>query len=119
MLADASGLAISLFTAWASRRKARPKNSFGYHRLEVLGALASLLLLWVVTVALLFEAFRRFVHPQPINGKLMTILAALGVLNNVALIIVLGFDGHSHGIGGERMEGRKEGRIEHYCSSFE
>lgn len=40
-----------------------------YHRMEVLGALVSVLLTWLVTGMLLWEAVNRIVDPHPINGK--------------------------------------------------
>ena len=122
MLADSSGLAISLFTLWATRLQAKSTHSFGYHRVEVrtfraghqrvlpgqtpsflpqvLGALGTLLTLWFVTALLLREAVDRLLHPRPINGALMFWLALVGVANNVALLFVLGAEHHHHGIGG-------------------
>ena len=42
-----------------------------YHRMEVLGALASVLSTLAVTSVLLYKAIRRVLHlsPEPINGK--------------------------------------------------
>lgn len=40
-----------------------------YHRIEVLGALASVLSTWLVTGILLWEAVDRIMHPVDVNGK--------------------------------------------------
>lgn len=40
-----------------------------YHRIEVLGALGSVLTVWLVTGVLLFEAVNRLITPEPVNGK--------------------------------------------------
>ena len=40
-----------------------------YHRIEVLGALASVLTVWLVTGVLVFEAVNRIINPEPVNGK--------------------------------------------------
>lgn len=40
-----------------------------YHRVEVLGALASVLSTWLVTGILLYEAVFRIISPVPVNGK--------------------------------------------------
>ena len=40
-----------------------------YHRIEVLGALASVLSTWLVTGILLYEAVNRVMSPSPVNGK--------------------------------------------------
>ena len=40
-----------------------------YHRVEVLGALASVLTIWLVTGILVYEAVNRVLNPVPVNGK--------------------------------------------------
>ena len=40
-----------------------------YHRIEVLGALASVLSTWLVTGILLWEAVNRIMNPVNVNGK--------------------------------------------------
>ena len=37
--------------------------------MEVLGALASILSVWLVTGVLVFEAINRIMTPEPVNGK--------------------------------------------------
>jgi len=95
LLADVSGFGVSLVAIFYASRRSHSHFSFGYHRVEVLAALASVLTVWLVTGILVWEAIQRIVQPQPINGKVMTILALIGVGVNLALMMVLG--GHSHG----------------------
>ena len=40
---------ISLFAIWMAARPKSQKMSFGWHRAEVLGAIVSVLMIWVVT----------------------------------------------------------------------
>ena len=40
-----------------------------FHRVEVLGALVSVLSTWLVTGILLWEAVLRVMNPEPVNGK--------------------------------------------------
>jgi zinc transporter 2 len=49
MLSDVAGFAVSLFAAWAVTRKSHESYTFGYHRIEILGALVSVLAIWAVT----------------------------------------------------------------------
>ena len=42
---------------------------YRYHRIEVLGALASVLSTWLVTGILVYEAVARIMHPVEVNGK--------------------------------------------------
>lgn len=97
LLSDVSGFAVSLFAAYYAAKKSHVHFSYGYHRIEVLGALASILSVWLVTGILLWEAVQRVINPEPVNGKVMFILAVIGVFVNIMLMVVLGGHGHSHG----------------------
>ena len=55
--------------AWASMTPAGARVRNRYHRIEVLGALASVLSTWLVTGILLYEAVNRILNPSPVNGK--------------------------------------------------
>jgi len=93
-------LAHSLLTLKFASRRAAPSHSFGYHRLEVVGALFSVATLWLVTGVLLTEASARLRHPEAVSGPVMTGIAAGGVVVNIVLVLVLkdaGGHGHSHG----------------------
>ena len=73
--------------------KPADKNfTFGYHRFEVLGALASILIIWGLTIWLLFAAVWRIKHPNPIVGFLMVCIAAGGLLFNIIMNRVLAYN---------------------------
>jgi len=58
----------------------------------------SVLIIWVVTGILVYEAVLRIIHPQHVDGKLMFILAITGIAVNLVNLAVLGgHHGHSHG----------------------
>lgn len=71
MLSDAAGLATALVAArvGAAAAKASGGFSFGYARVEVLGALASTVLTYIVTAVLVVEAVGRFKKPDDVDGK--------------------------------------------------
>lgn len=69
MLSDVAGFAVSLFASWAVTRKSHSSYTFGYHRIEILGALVSVLTIWAVTGALFYEAVLRILYPEVVNGK--------------------------------------------------
>ncbi|KAF0695007.1 Aste57867_14156 [Aphanomyces stellatus] len=79
--------------------------TFGFHRAEIIGAVISVLVIWVLTGFLVYAAIERFQdalsdHPsEVVDGKLMFIVASLGLVVNLALMKILGHS-HSHGIGG-------------------
>ncbi|GAB4819948.1 hypothetical protein N2152v2_006994 [Parachlorella kessleri] len=106
LLSDVSGFAVSALAAVYAAKRSQEHFSYGYHRVEVLGALASILSVWLVTGVLLFEAVNRIITPEPVNGKVMFILALTGVAVNILLVVILGHShdhahgGHSHSHGG-------------------
>ncbi|KAG6433450.1 hypothetical protein SASPL_105064 [Salvia splendens] len=96
LLSDVAGLSISLFTVWVSGWAATPEHSFGYHRFEVIGALLSVQLIWVMSVSLIYEAIKRLITKQTeVNGRLMFVIAAFSLVVNVIMVLWLGHD-HSH-----------------------
>lgn len=100
LLSDLSGYLIGLFALWAVSLQASQKSSFGYHRVEILGALLSILVIWAVTGVLVLEAISRIYNPQPVDGPVMFGVAVFGLGVNLLLLSVLGAHGHSHGGGG-------------------
>ena len=99
LLSDVSGFAVALVASRVAARAAAGDHTFGYHRVEVLGALASVAMTWFVTGVLVIEAAGRIAKPKPVDGRLMFILAAVGVGVNLLLMAVLGGH-HHHGPGG-------------------
>lgn len=104
LLSDVAGMGIALAAGAAAARKALPgsAHTFGHHRAEVIGALGSTAATWAVTAALVVAAVGRLRRPEPVDGKVMFLMAVLGVLVNVLLLLVLGgaHGGHGHGAGG-------------------
>ncbi|KAI5390474.1 hypothetical protein KIW84_075691 [Lathyrus oleraceus] len=101
LLSDIAGFAISLFAVWASGWEATPRQSFGYNRLEVLGALLSVQLIWFISGFLIYEAVGRILYRNDsVNGKLMFAIATFGFVLNCIMVLWLGHDhSHHHGFG--------------------
>ncbi|XP_047338142.1 metal tolerance protein B-like [Impatiens glandulifera] len=99
LLSDIAGFFISLLAIWASGWDATANHSFGFSRLEVLGALVSVQLIWLVSGILIFEAFDRILQEtQKIDGRIMFATAAFGFLVNFITVIWIGHShGHNHG----------------------
>lgn len=102
LLSDLAGFLISIFALWLAMRPATSRLSFGFHRAEILGALISVLLIWMLTGVLLYEAIQRVQNPVPVNGPIMFLVATGGLLVNFVMGMILrqGNIGHSHGMGG-------------------
>uniref|UniRef100_A0A8D3BIM8 Probable proton-coupled zinc antiporter SLC30A4 n=1 Tax=Scophthalmus maximus TaxID=52904 RepID=A0A8D3BIM8_SCOMX len=84
MLTDVVGILFSLLALWLSTKPPTKRFTFGLHRLEVLSAVLSVLLIYILTAALLYEAVQRTFHQDfDIDGDVMLITAAVGVAVNL------------------------------------
>ena len=82
MLTDVGAMLLSLFAIWIARRPYSGSMSFGYHRAEILGALASGLLIWAIAGVLVYEAFARLQAPPEVHGKIFFVVATIGLAAN-------------------------------------
>ena len=100
LLSDLLGFLISIISIYISRKVAKNKMSYGYHRAEIIGALVSIVLICALTLWLLYEATLRIITPPVVDGFIMIIIALIGFTFNVIMGIVLTKSGvaHSHGL---------------------
>ncbi|MBX9843454.1 MAG: cation diffusion facilitator family transporter [Xanthobacteraceae bacterium] len=83
MLTDAGGLALALIAIRFAERPRTPQNTFGYVRMEVLSALTNAVVLLLLTVYILYEAYQRFLSPPEIIGGPMLVVAVAGLIVNL------------------------------------
>lgn len=107
MLSDAGSLGLALFAMSVARKPRSADKTFGYHRTEILAALANGLTLIVVAVFIVIEAWERFESPQPVDGSTMMWIAVGGLIVNLAGLKIL-HAGHGHGDHGHAGEGHSE-----------
>jgi cobalt-zinc-cadmium efflux system protein len=86
---DVVALVIALAASIQSARPATERQTFGFARLEILAGLGNSALLLAVTILIVVEAIRRFMHPELPEGSLMVVIAAIGLAVNVATGFVL------------------------------
>ncbi|NOZ97717.1 MAG: cation transporter [Gammaproteobacteria bacterium] len=89
MFTDAAALAIALAAIKVAKRPADDKRTFGYQRFEILAALFNALMLFVVAIYILFEAYQRFTHPPEIQSVGMMIVATIGLIINLISMKIL------------------------------
>ncbi|KAF5286935.1 hypothetical protein FQR65_LT12394 [Abscondita terminalis] len=111
LLADFTSYVVSLMALWLSTRSASKQMPWGWHNAEVMGALISILLIWVVTGELVFLAIMRLIRREfEIDAKIMLITSLCGVLVNFIIGFTLRGHGHSHDVqdvvGGENINVR-------------
>jgi len=114
LFSDFAGLMISITALWLVQREAGERFSFGYHRAEIIGALFSIILIWGLTIWLVYEAIHRLIERPDVDGKIMFIVACLGILVNIIMGAIL-FQGghHSHGLGGGAHDDNAHGGHKH------
>jgi len=101
LLTDLASFMISLFAIWMAAKPKSKRMSFGWHRAEVLGAITSVLMIWVVTGILFYIAVLRVINQDfEIDATAMLATSGLGVLVNIIMGASLHQHGHSHGGGG-------------------
>ncbi|KAG6539207.1 hypothetical protein ZIOFF_004360 [Zingiber officinale] len=113
LLSDVAAFAISLFSIWASGWEATPRQSYGFFRIEILGALVSIQLIWLLTGILLYEAIARLIHDTgEVQGLLMFSVATFGLLVNIIMAVLLGHE-HGHGMHNHSHGGHEDSNNEH------
>jgi cobalt-zinc-cadmium efflux system protein len=85
MLTDALALGLSLFAVLAC---ARPPH-LGFHRAEIMAALANGTVLILVSVYIFYEAYQRFFEPPAVKGPLMLVVAGIGLAANLVSMFLL------------------------------
>lgn len=89
MFTDVSGLLLAVLAITFASRPATPRRSFGYYRLEILAATVNAVLLTVVAVGILLEAWQRWQDPAPVAGTAMLGFAVVGLVVNLIGLALL------------------------------
>ncbi|TAL44460.1 MAG: cation transporter [Salinibacterium sp.] len=97
LLSDLVGLGIALVATAVAARPATDRQTFGFQRAEVFGALANGLILAGVAIAIAIESVRRLLEAQPaaVGGLPVLLVAAVGLVASVVSLLVL--RGGAHG----------------------
>ncbi len=105
MLTDAGGLALALIAIRFAERPATPQKTYGYVRMEVLSALTNAVVLLLLTVYILYEAYGRFLNPPEILGAPMLAVAVTGlVVNLIGMKLLSGGSSESINVKGAYFE---------------
>ncbi len=89
MLTDVASLALSLIAFRLSARPRSPDKTFGWRRTEIFAALINGVALWGIAGVVAYEAVKRIQSPRAINDGLMTAVAGVGLLANLAAGLLL------------------------------
>ena len=105
MATDVIALTISLVAVRLSRRPPDAKRTYGYARMEAIGALVNGGMLFLVAGYILWEAVGRFSEPPSVASTGMLVIAALGlVINLIAMRLLKAGSGESLNVKGAYLE---------------
>ncbi len=94
VLLDILALTLSYLALRLAARPADDRHTYGYHRFEVLAALANGSLLLLMAFGIFREAWRRFAAPEPVWAGPMLVVAVIGLAVNLVVMRVLGEHDH-------------------------
>ncbi|MCF7668257.1 MAG: cation diffusion facilitator family transporter [Verrucomicrobia bacterium] len=87
---------ISLLLAWGAAalaaKAATERRTYGFRKVTIMASLISAVMLLVALGAITWEAIGRFFDPKPVEGMIVIVVAAIGVVINsiTALLFVSG-----------------------------
>ncbi|XP_041973318.1 zinc transporter 1 isoform X2 [Aricia agestis] len=97
MLSDVAALVIAFLSVKMSPKK-WSKNTFGWARAEVLGALVNAVFLVALCFSITIEAVQRFIKKEEIhNAQLLVAVGTLGLILNIIGLFLFHEHGSSHG----------------------
>jgi cobalt-zinc-cadmium efflux system protein len=89
MLTDVAALGLSAFAMWMAARPSTPEKSYGYHRAEILAAVTNAVVLLLLAIWILYEAYRRIFESPHVLGVPMLLIGFIGLAVNVASMKLL------------------------------
>ncbi|MEK7354093.1 MAG: cation diffusion facilitator family transporter [Chloroflexota bacterium] len=89
MLVDGLALGLSLFAITMAARPATSSKTYGYHRVEIMAALANGVTLVLVAGYIFYEAYQRFLEPPVVRAPLMLVIASIGLVANLIGMLLL------------------------------
>ncbi|XP_046810989.1 zinc transporter 8 isoform X1 [Lucilia cuprina] len=107
LASDCISFVIGLVAIWLGSKPPDAKMSFGYKRFEVMGAIVSILGIWILTATLVLVAIQRiYSNDYDLDANTMMTISGIGILINIIMIFILhtsvldlpaGSIGSSHG----------------------
>ena len=83
MFTDVAAMSLTLFALWIACRPASERKTFGYYRAEILAALVNGVVLCVLVLGIILEAWRRLQEPPVVHAGPMLAIAVGGLLVNL------------------------------------
>jgi len=87
-LSDVLGLLLAWGATSLAQQKITEKRTFGLKKSTIFAALLNAIILLVAIGGIAWEAVGRFSEPQPVAGVTVIVVAAIGILINVATMLL-------------------------------
>jgi cobalt-zinc-cadmium efflux system protein len=81
-LSDVASLALALLAFKMTKVGSNSKYTYGYKRSTILVSFFNAVILVVTVGIIIYEAVRRFIHPEVVSGSTMAWVAAIGIVIN-------------------------------------
>ena len=105
MATDVAGLSLALLAIRFAARPATPQKTYGFLRMEVLSALTNAVILLLLTIYIIYEAYQRFLAPPEVLSGPMLIVALIGLaVNLVSMWLLIGGSKESLNVKGAYFE---------------
>jgi cobalt-zinc-cadmium efflux system protein len=95
MVTDAAALGLALMAQAIAKRPPSSRHSFGFVRAEALAAFVNSLAMLALVAWIVYEAAQRLLHPEPVQGGVVLVVAAIGASINLLVAWILSRDNHS------------------------
>jgi len=95
MFSDSAALGIALVAARMMLKPPSERLSYGHGRIEVVAAISNSVLMLLIVVGIVREAFERFSSPGSINASAVMLIGGSGLVINILVALVLSRDTHS------------------------
>ena len=83
MLTDVAALSLSFFAMRFASRRATPRKTYGFYRVEILAALLNGVFLVLIALYIFYEAYNRFFNPPQVKADWMLVVAIVGLFANL------------------------------------
>jgi len=95
MVTDAAALGLALLAQAIAKRPPSSRHSFGFVRAEALAAFVNSLAMLALVAWIAWEAVQRLLHPEPVQGGVVLVVAAIGASINLLVAWILSRDNQS------------------------
>jgi cobalt-zinc-cadmium efflux system protein len=105
LFVDAAGVGFSLLAVWFAEKPATAEKTYGYYRVEILAALVNGVVLCVLAIVILVEAWERLRVPHEVSAGPVLVVAVAGLgVNLLAAWLLHAGAGESLNVRGAYLE---------------